>query len=124
MRRRQLDALALAIGAQQRRSVMLAEAAAALAAQRKAERALAAPATLAADAWFEAAARRLAALAGEGAQSDQQLAALRHAAGDARARLTLLEDADTAARTQQRRSAEKKSQASLDDRSAARIGRS
>ncbi len=121
MRRRELDALALAIGAEQQRAALLAEAATTLAAQRSAERSLGGSAALSADAWFTAAARRLAELATEGSVSEQRLAALRSAAGDARARLSLLEDADAAAAAAHRRDADRKTQGQLDDSSAARI---
>ena len=121
MRRRELDALALAIGAEQHRAALLAGAASALDAQRPAERAFTSSAPIAADAWFAAVASRLADLAVEGSASDRRLAALRTAAGDARARLSLLEEADAVAAAAVRRALDRKAQGQLDDCSAARI---
>lgn len=122
LRRRQLDALRLAIGSEQAEAQSIAAAASTLEDQRHSERLLGAEPGLSADAWFEAAARRLDDFAAAHVRSLERLGTLRSEAGRARARLSLLEEAETEQLAAERRAAEKKAQASLDDRSAMRRG--
>lgn len=119
IRRRQLDGLRLAIGAEQARAAMLATESTDLSARRTAERLRAASSEVPSDAWFLTSARRLADLGHLQAESERRLAALRQSATDARARLSLLEQADEAAQAAERRVRDKARQAALDDRTAA-----
>jgi hypothetical protein len=119
IRRRQIDALRLAIGAEQDRASELAAEVARVRAARDAERRLAASGEVPADAWFAASSRHLRDLAGVRAQIEQRLVTLRQAAREASARLSLLEQADAAAQAVERRASDKAAQAALDDRTAA-----
>lgn len=118
-RRRQLDALAVKLAAEQAEAAALAEQRAGLLVARAAERQQVALVTLAADAWFDQAARRLQGLAAASTAADTRLAELRRETVEARARLQLLEDAASAAAQAARRKAEAKAAAALDDRIAA-----
>ncbi|WP_300973716.1 hypothetical protein [Sphingomonas sp. LHG3406-1] len=118
-RRRLLDALALRISAEEREQRALGEAAESLTELRRAERHLAAAVPLAADAWFADSARRLEALGAARKAGSDRLAALRRETAEARGRLQLLEDAAAVARKAERRAAERRAQAALDDSTAA-----
>lgn len=119
LRRRQLDALAMALSTEQAAAHDLAVQAQELSRQRTAERHLAAAAVLSCDAWFSDGARRLSALARARGEAEQKLADLRSQAVQARARLQLLEDAAAEAQRGVRRRREAKAGAALDDRIAA-----
>lgn len=119
LRRRQLDALALKLAAEQAEAVTIEQQRAALLVARAEERQQAALVPLAADAWFDNAARRLVNLAAAGSAANARLAALRRETVEARARLQLLEDAAASAALAARRKTEAKAAAALDDRIAA-----
>ena len=123
VRRRQLDTIAQAIAAERTAGELLLAAARQLAGQRGAERRLAVGAPCSAEPWFAAARSRLYALHIDKARSDERLARLRASAIEARARLSLLEAANAAAREADRRTRDKAAQAALDDRTAARWSR-
>lgn len=118
IRRRQLDRLRLAIAGQQQLLAGLTAAAANLRQAREAERRTATLAAVSADAWFALASTRLAGLAGAAERTAADLDELCRTALDARARLTLLEDAEVNARAAERRRRERQVQAALDDRTA------
>ncbi|GAA4010301.1 hypothetical protein GCM10022280_04380 [Sphingomonas swuensis] len=119
IRRRALDQLALAIAGERRRSDQLAAAGEALRDCRMAERRLASSSPFDPDRWFAVTAARLDDLAAEKELSGERLAGLRAAAAEARARLSLLEDADHAARVAEQRRRDKAKQDALDDRTGA-----
>lgn len=116
--RRQLDALALRLAAEQARLLELASAVDTLARRRTAERHFVATAPVPCDAWFAHGARRLDALAHARAATEEKLACLREEAVQARARLQLLEDAAAEAKRTERRRQLAKADAVLDDRIA------
>ncbi|GAA4001002.1 hypothetical protein [Sphingomonas humi] len=119
LRRRQLDALAVKLAAEQAAIHALAEEAHGLSQRRTVERYFAAAAPAASDAWFSHSARRIAGLTQDRAAAELRLAELRHQAVQARARLQLLEDADLDARRAERSRRLARADAALDDRTAA-----
>ncbi|NJC04441.1 hypothetical protein GGQ97_000234 [Sphingomonas kaistensis] len=119
LRRRQLDALAMTLAAEQAAGQALARETRDLERHRAAERQLVSAAPFSCDPWFDHGARRLEAIADARARSDRALADLRDQAVQARARLQLLEDAADAAASALRRRRDAKAAAALDDRIAA-----
>ena len=119
IRRRQLERLRLALAERQQQLSTLQTASADEHAARERERRLARHASLPADAWFEKSARQLAGLAEQSRAVEAELASLSGAALDARARLSLLEEAEAAARLAARRQRDRQLEAMLDDRTAA-----
>lgn len=124
LRRRQLDALALTLAAEQARLVELAGETETLGQRRSAERHLVAVAPVSCDPWFAEDARRLHALGQARAASERRLADLRQETVQARARLQLLEDAAVEAERADRRRQLAKADAALDDRIASAWARS
>lgn len=123
LRRRELDALALSIAAEQQRLDALQRQSCDLADQRSSERLLAPATPCATDAWFGTTARQLQVLAGAQMQANERLAALRLDALHCRARLQLLEEAQASTRKAEARRARQRVQTALDDRTAALWGR-
>lgn len=119
IRGRQLDALRLAIASEQQRTLDLSRAADDLSSQRLEERRRAFSSPLTSDAWFAASARSLEQLSDEQGASAAKLAILRDETRNARARLSLLEEAERSARAAATRALEGRTQAMLDDRTAA-----
>jgi hypothetical protein len=119
LRKRQLDALAMRLAAEQTTVQALRTRSEALTRQRTAERHLAAAAPLSCDPWFAEGARQHSRLAQARASAEHALAALRHEAVQARARLQLLEDAAADAARDADRRRDAKAEAALDDRIAA-----
>jgi hypothetical protein len=119
LRRRELDALALTLAAEQAAADALSARAGDLARKRTAERFLSAAAPFPCDAWFAEGTRQLSALARARTAADRSLADLRAQAVQARARLQLLEDAAAEKLRAERRRRNAKAEAALDDRIAA-----
>lgn len=123
IRRRALDRLRFAIGAELQQAVALGDAASGLASRRHSERIAALSATVPSDPWFAAAARRMAMLEQARIASAARLSTLRHEVGEAQGRLRLLEQAAENAAATERRKREKAAQARLDDFCAGRRSR-